>query len=75
MAQTKTKTRAVKVERRPADVPSLPSSMQLWQSVRDEMDRMFDRFLRTFSTLPAVGRSVEADPFRQFWTPLGVPLR
>jgi len=48
----------------PAPVPTRTRTPYAWQSFRDEMDRVFDRFASAFS-MPSLRRIFEAEPARR----------
>jgi len=66
----------VKQEAKPAAAPGVRRTPSLWQpfdSLRDEVDRIFDEFTRGFGGLPIGRRMLEMEPLWRGETALAAP--
>src|SRR5438105_11237876 len=73
MSEAKTKSSDLKVEKKSVPTAALPwaPGMQAWQSLRDEMERLFDRFTSPFLPTAGLRRAFDVEPFRHFQTSFG----
>jgi HSP20 family protein len=73
MSEAKSKSTDLKVQRTSTPAASSPwaPGMQGWHALREEMERLFDRFTAPF--LPSLGgrRGFAVEPFRHFQTSFG----
>jgi HSP20 family protein len=75
MTEAPTKTHDVKIEKKPGAVPApWTAGMQVWQSLRDEMEQMFDRITRTFAPMATPRSLLDVEPFRHFQTSFGMAI-
>ena len=76
MVEAKTAPAEMKVAKTsaPAPAPFWAPGVQMWQSMHDEMERMFDRFTRSLSPASASRRLFDVAPFRHLETSFGVAI-
>lgn len=61
----------IEVKQTSAPAPTRSSGVDVFQSFRNEVDRLFDQFWRTGFGLPSLRRMMEPEPFSRGETPFG----